>query len=104
MNINEVIGLITLMISILGFVVAITHANFYIKSPRTLSKRLKWVFLSDALIYLITGVFGFWAVFQGDIVSAISYQVIRIPILLLNIVAGVKLYLTYNLIATQKND
>jgi hypothetical protein len=92
------------MVSILGFVVAMTHANFYIKSTRTLSRRLKWVFLSDAFIYLITGVFGFWAVFQGDIVSAISYQLIRIPILLLNIVAGVKLYLTYNLIAKQKND
>jgi len=95
MNLNEAIGLITMIISIVGFIVAAVHAKFYVHSTKTLSKRLKWVFISDALIYLITGIFGFWAVFQGDLFSAIAYQFIRIPILLLNISAGVRLYLTY---------
>ena len=95
MNINELIGLITIGISIVGFIVAVIHARFYLKSNKKLSRRLKWVFVSDALIYFITGIFGFWAVFQGDIHSAIAYQVIRIPILLVNIIAGVRLYITY---------
>jgi cell shape-determining protein MreD len=95
MDTNEVIGLITLMVSIVGFIVATVHARFYLDSHKNLSIRLKWVFISDALIYLITGVFGFWAVFQGDLYSAIVYQFVRVPILLLNIVAGVRLYLTY---------
>jgi len=95
MGLNEIIGLITMVISIVGFTVAAIHAKFYFHSNKTLSKRLKWVFISDALIYLITGIFGFWAVFQGDLFSAIAYQFIRIPILLLNIIAGVKLYVTY---------
>ena len=95
MGLNETIGLLTILISIVGFIVAIVHARFYLKSNKQLSRRLKWVFVSDALIYFITGIFGFWAVFQGDIYSAIAYQLIRIPILLLNIIAGVRLYLTY---------
>jgi len=95
LDLNEAIGLITIGISVIGFFVAIVHARFYLNSNKQLSRRLKWVFVSDALIYFITGVFGFWAVFQGDIYSAIAYQVIRIPILLLNIFAGVRLYLTY---------
>ena len=95
MNINELIGLITIGIAIIGFIVSIMHARFYVKSNKKLSRRLKWVFVSDALIYFITAVFGFWAVFQGDIHSAIAYQLIRIPILLLNIFAGVRLYMIY---------
>ena len=95
MGLNEIIGFITMVISIVGFTVAAIHAKFYFHSNKTLSKRLKWVFISDALIYLITGIFGYWAVFQGDITSAIAYQLIRVPILLLNIVAGVRLYITY---------
>ena len=95
MNLNEIIGIITIIISIVGFIVASFHAKFYFHSQKTLSRRLKWVFISDALIYLITGIFGFWAVFQGDISSAMAYQFIRVPILLLNIIAGIRLYITY---------
>lgn len=91
----DLVGVITLFISVVGFIVAIHHAKFYLGSSKKLSRRLKWVFFSDAMIYAITGVFGFWAVFQGDLTNAIIYQVLRIPILLFNIFAGIKLYLTY---------
>jgi len=100
MSLNDAIGAITIVVSIVGFIITLSHAKFYLRSHKKLSKRLKYVFLTDSLIYFITAVFGFWAIFQGDINSAIAYQIIRIPILLLNIIAGVKLYLTYKEVHT----
>jgi len=102
MNINEFIGLITIFVSGIGFIITIVHVRFYLRSHKVLSRRLKHVFLTDSLIYFITAVFGFWAIFQGDIESAIAYQIIRIPILLLNIIAGIRLYLAYKDIKSSK--
>jgi len=93
------LGILTILISVVGGVIAFYHFAFYSKAKDiNLSQKLRLVFLSDALIYFITLMFGMWALFHWTFEAALVLHFIRIPLLMLNICASVRLYMHYKLI------
>ncbi len=91
-TVSHLAGVLTILISIVGIAVALTHFAFFSKTTAPLGRRVKYVFLTDAAIYFVTALFGFWAFLELSYEAAIVLQYIRIPILLLNIWASVRLY------------
>ena len=94
-DIGHASGVLTIIVSFIGAFVAFWHVFFYQKSKSEIAKKMKAVFFSDGLIYLITLAFGLWALYEWGYDAAIAMHVIRIPILLLNIWASVRLYNHY---------
>lgn len=92
---SETAGIITIVISTAGLFVALSHFVFFNKSNNKLAKKIKTVFLADAMIYMITGIFGVWAYLEWSFETAIFFQYVRIPILLLNVWASWRLYKHY---------
>lgn len=95
MDMIEIIGTLTILLSLVGLSVALSFLLFFGQSRKPLARRLKLVFLSDALIYFVTALFGFWAYFEWSFSTAIALQWLRIPVLALNIIASVMLYRHY---------
>jgi len=101
-HLNTIVGIITILISTVGAWFAMKHFLFYNRVKTELSSRLKMVFLSDALIYIITLMFGLWAFFQWGFEVAIIFQYVRVPLLILNMVASVRLMYVYTHIKEMK--
>ncbi len=102
-EIHTIVGIITMFMSVLGMVLSTRHYLFYRRARKNiLSKRLRNVFITDAMIYGITLVFGLWALFDWGFSAAITFQIIRIPILLLNIVASYRLFILYKHMLKEK--
>ena len=95
MNHSDITGFLTTIISIVGGIVSLYHFRFFHKGEGHLSKRLKCVFLADSLIYWITAGFGIWSFMEWSFGTAIAIQYIRLPILLFNVYACVRLYNYY---------
>jgi len=92
---SELAGIATILISVCGIALALTHFFFFGKSKNLLANKVKYVFLTDASIYLVTILFGLWSFLSLDNSTAVVFQYIRIPILILNIWASVRLYKHY---------
>jgi hypothetical protein len=90
------VGLLTTFVSLVGCTISFKHALFYRKADSELSKRVKRVFTTDGLIYLITMCFGLWALFDLSHNTAIIMHWIRIPLLVSNIWASYRLYSHYS--------
>lgn len=93
---HNIVGTMTVSASIVGLVLALFHYKFYTRVDSKLSNALKRVFLSDALIYATTISFGVWAFFEASFGTALWLHIIRVPIILLNIVAALNLYKMYS--------
>ena len=88
------IGVLTAVVSLFGLIVVTRHYLFY-KGDTELSANLKRVFMSDMAVYGITFLFGIWALLEWSFGTALALHVMRIPILLFNIYAAIKLYTYY---------
>lgn len=86
------IGLTTMMVSLAGMIITAYHYLFFSRSDEGLAPTVARVFLSDSIIYLITLLFGVWALFDLGFKVAMNLQIIRIPILLFNIYATYRLF------------
>ena len=83
--------LFTVMISLIGSAITFIHYRFFKTSNLTLSKRIKLVFLSDSLIYLVTFLMGIGLFF--NLSALIHYDVIVRPfVLTLNVYATIRLF------------
>lgn len=91
----SILGFITIFISIVGFIVAFRQFLFFRRSGEEISKRLGFVFFTDAAIYGATGFFGFLAFFHLPETEWVNGFAIRIPILIMNILASIRLYAHY---------
>ena len=95
MTMEQIVGFLTILISTIGMFIAFKHFAFYRSSDNELSKRISRVFLTDGLIYVITLAFGVWAYMAWPFDVALWMQWMRIPILILNVVASVMLFRHY---------
>ena len=95
LDVNTMIGLLTIIVSSIGVYITSKHASFFRKTDNGLGKSLKYIFTSDALIYIITLLFGVWALFDLGFAIALSLHVIRIPLLILNIMASLHILKVY---------
>lgn len=97
-----VIGLTTLLVSSVGLAVTFYHYFFFSKSQEGLAPAVARLFLSDAIIYLITLFFGIWALFDLGFNLAMNLLAIKIPILLFNIYAYYRLFLSIKSVRSEK--
>jgi len=102
LHLHGIIGATTTIISLAGAYLALKHYLFYRTVKEKLSSRIKFVFLTDALIYLITLAFGIWALVDYGFAVAVSLQIVRIPLLLLNIIASVRLFILYKELSEER--
>ena len=88
-------GLVTVVISSIGAIVCMHHFKFFRGSTTVIAKRLRLVFLTDALIYISTISFGVFSYlgFTGEDFTIL--YVIRMIVFVVNILAAFKLYQTY---------
>lgn len=92
---REVAEVLTVVISFLGAFIAVKHAAFYNHSESELSKKMRSVFATDALIYIVTLIMGLGLFFNWH--AVIHFDVIVRPLaLLLNVWASIRLYRHYN--------
>lgn len=94
-------GLLTISISSVGAYIAFKHAIFYKDGDSSLGKKLRYVFFTDGLIYLITLLFGGWVFLNLPTNAAYALHWARHPILLANILASINLYRHYKLIGNK---
>lgn len=89
-------GLLTTIISCLGMFFSFKHFLFYSRMYNNdLARRIRNIFITDSMIYSITFYFGLWAIYNWGFGSAVTAQIIRIPILVLNVIASYRLYVLY---------
>lgn len=82
---------ITIIVSVLGIAVTLAHYINLKSSQRQLSKRLRAVFYTDALVYLVTFIMGVGLFYELKLL--VHYDVIIRPLVLtLNVIAGYRLY------------
>lgn len=98
----ELIGIGTILASIIGLIVTLCHVHFFHKTNLPLGRKVKFVFLTDSGIYLMTILFGFWAFLDLGFKTALTLHILRIPLILLNIYAGIQLYRVYKQISNHK--
>ena len=89
LTLADILGLITILVSFIGFVFGVHRVVQFFKLKGELSDRLAGVFLSDSLIYLVTVLFGLMT-FLGKDADIILYPV-RIIFICLNIYFGYRL-------------
>lgn len=91
----NLLGLITIALSLLGAVVVAAHALFFHKSDKPIASRIRNVFLTDCLLYAVTFFFGLGAMLDFKSYEFWPFYLVRILIIALNIAAGVRLYQHY---------
>ena len=85
---------LTIIFSAIGAAVALHHAKFFRGQESTLVARLKDVFFTDALVYLITLVMGVGLYWNLNLL--VKYDILIRPlVLLMNIIATIRLYKHY---------
>jgi len=92
---SDLVGVLTVVVSAIGLFVALAHSMFFVRSESRIASKLKFIFFTDAMIYATTLSFGLWAMFALSINTALYLQWVRIPILILNIYASLRLYSHY---------
>ena len=92
---EQIIGGLTLVTSTVGFIVAVTHSNFFGKDHSSIARKFRYLFITDAAIYLVTMLFGVWAFFDLGFTLALILHVVRIPLIIANVTASVLLYQVY---------
>jgi hypothetical protein len=103
----DVVGVITIMVSTAGAVIAFMHWRFFVGNGSKLSAKLRALFLTDAIVYISTLLFGVWAWALLDILDSmtsgreellavrIGLYSFRILALIANIWAALRLYQHY---------
>lgn len=91
MFLREPVELLTVFISLIGISVTYLHFHFFKTSDLPLSKRIKLVFLSDSLVYLVTFLMGIGLFF--NLSALVHYDIIIRPfVLMLNVYATIRLF------------
>lgn len=103
MIIFSLLGLVTVLISIVGIAIAVKQAIYLAKPGGGISSKLSHVFWTDAGIYFITVIFGILAFITPWRGCIIDYQwivafFVRLPLLAINILASWNLYQHYKMI------
>lgn len=88
---------LTILVSIVGAIIALKHAAFLEKANYKLTNKLRQVFLTDAAIYVVTLIMGI-ALFFNLKWLVIADIIIRPFVLVLNVIASIALYHHYKLI------
>lgn len=91
----NLLGLITIALSLTGAFVVGAHAIFFHKSDKPIANKIRNVFITDCLLYCITFFFGLGAVMDFKSYEFAEFYLVRILIIALNIVAGIRLYQHY---------
>ena len=82
---------LTVLVSTLGVLATYLHFRFFKNSDLRLSKRIKLVFLSDSLVYLVTFLMGIGLFF--NLSALVHYDIIIRPfVLMLNVYATIRLF------------
>ena len=88
-----------MVFSLVGVLISLRHAVFYRASDKSLSRKMRNVFLTDGFIYAITLTFGVWAFFGLSQHAAYIMHWVRLPLLAANIYASIRLYKHYQIIS-----
>lgn len=102
----DLVGVATVLVSSIGAIIALRHWNFFRGSSAVLGRRLRFIFITDAGVYIATLFFGVWAFLILDAWDEYDYAVyyekirialytLRIGALGLNIWASALLYQHY---------
>lgn len=88
------IEFMTMLISFFGMIIALAHAHFFRNIFDPLASRIRYVFLTDAAVYLVTFVMGLGLFMNWYWVVKIDIFV-RVFVLAANVYASVRLYKHY---------
>lgn len=83
--------LFTIIVSLVGIAVTFLHYTFFKTSDLPLSRRIKLVFLSDSLVYVVTFLMGVGLFY--NLSTLVHYDIIVRPfVLTLNVYATIRLF------------
>lgn len=92
--IKHIAQILTVIVSGIGIFLSAKHWFFYRMSTEKLSKKIRRVFFTDSLIYIITLIMGLGLILSNDML--VHYDIIARPVVLfLNVLASFSLYTHY---------